>query len=270
MTQVSHPQQSASLVDYARQGYVATITLNRPEKRNAFNADLVRALHKALTEFDRDPDARVAILVGAGPAFSSGADVLERQQRSPDDFSRLGGPQEPDAHTGDLLVRSVNWKPVIAAVHGVVMGLGIGVAFECELVVADIDTRFQITETPRGLGGARFWSLLHTCGGAALATEVALTGRFFSAEEARQAGLVCKVAAQGKVLEAARELADQIAANPPLSVQCTVRVRRWLLDQAQRTAVAFTEPMKLYLTDDFRESVAAHVEKRKPKEFKGR
>ena len=98
--------------------------------------------------------------------------------RTPEAFARLGGPQEPDAHTGDLFIRPVNWKPVIAAVHGAVMGLGLGVAFECDLVVADINTCFQITETPRGLGGARFWSLLHTCGAGAFATEVALTGQF--------------------------------------------------------------------------------------------
>jgi hypothetical protein len=82
--------------------------------------------------------------------------------RTPEAFARLGGPQEPDAHTGDLFVRSINWKPVIAALHGAVMGLGLGVAFECDLVVADLNTRFQITETPRGLGGARFWSACST------------------------------------------------------------------------------------------------------------
>jgi enoyl-CoA hydratase/carnithine racemase len=264
------PEPSNPLVRYERQRHITTITLSRPEKRNAFNAELVRALRTALTEFDNDPEARVAILAGAGKVFSSGADVQERQQRTPEDLRRLGGPQEPDAHTGDLFIRSVNWKPVIAAVHGAVMGLGLGVAFECDLVVADVNTRFQITETPRGLGGARFWSLLHTCGGAAFATEVALTGRFFGADEACKAGLVCTVAPQGRVVEAARDLAQRIASNPPLSVQCTVRIRRWLLDQAQRMAVAFTDPMKLYLTEDFREAVAAHVEKREPGEFKGR
>ena len=190
--------------------------------------------------------------------------------RTPEAFARLGGPQEPDAHTGDLFVRSINWKPVIAAVHGAVMGLGLGVAFECDLVVADLNTRFQITETPRGLGGARFWSLLHTCGAGAFATEVALTGRFFSADEAQKAGLVCAVTPDGCVIEHAEALAQRIAANPPLSVQSTVRVRRWFVEQAERMAVAFTDPMKLYLTDDFREAVAAHVEKREPSGFKGR
>jgi enoyl-CoA hydratase/carnithine racemase len=263
----AHSQQ---LVSYARQGHVATITLNRPDKRNAFNADLVRSLRQALADFDGDREARVAILCGAGKAFSSGADVQERQMRTPEAFARLGGPQEPDAHTGDLFVRSINWKPVIAAVHGAVMGLGLGVAFECDLVVADLNTRFQITETPRGLGGARFWSLLHTCGAGAFATEVALTGRFFSADEAHKAGLVCAVTPDGCVIEHAEALAQRIAASPPLSVQSTVRVRRWFMEQAERTAVAFTDPMKLYLTDDFRDAVAAHVEKREPSGFKGR
>jgi enoyl-CoA hydratase/carnithine racemase len=257
------------LVRYERLGHVATITLNRPEKRNAFNADLVRALRAALAQFDQDQDAYVVVLCGAGKAFSSGADVQERQMRTQEEFRRLGGPQGPDAHTGDLFIRSVNWKPVIAAVHGAVMGLGLGVAFECDLVVADANTRFQITETPRGVGGARFWSLLHYCGAAAFATEVALTGRFFSAEEALKAGLVCTVAPEGRAIEFAVSLAQRVAANPPLSVQSTVRVRRWLMDQAERTAVVLTDPMKLYLTEDFREAVAAHVEKREPA-FRGR
>lgn len=262
--------QASDLVQYERNGAIATITLNRPAKRNALNASLVQALRSALTKFDEDDEAVVAVLCGAGKVFSSGADINERQLRTAAELRRLGGPQEPDAHSGDLLVRAVNWKPVIAAVHGAVMGLGLGVAFECDLVVADADTRFQITETPRGLGGARFWSLLQTCGGAAFATEVALTGRFFSADEARTAGLVCRVAPEGRAVDVARELAAAIAANPPLSVQSTVRIRRWLIAEAQRLAVGFTDPMKLYLTEDFRESVAAHVEKRAPRPFKGR
>jgi enoyl-CoA hydratase/carnithine racemase len=264
------PPLEPQLVRYDRHQHVATITLNRPEKRNAFNADLVRALRAALANFDSDQEAHVAVLCGAGKAFSSGADVRERQMRTPDQFRRLGGPQEPDAHTGDLFVHAVNWKPVIAAVHGAVMGLGLGVAFECDLVIADADTRFQVTETPRGLGGARFWSLLHFCGSGTFATEVALTGRFFDANEALKAGLLCAIAPAGGALEAATEVAQRIAANPPLSVQSTVRIRRWFMDQAERMAVAFTDPMKLYLTEDFQKAVAAHVEKRAPGEFKGR
>ena len=167
------------LVLYSRDEHVVTITLNRSEKRNAFNAELVKELRAALLRFEADDEAFVAVLTGSGPCFSSGADVGERQIRTVAEFDRLGGPQEPDAHTADLLARLPKSKPIVAAVHGVVMGLGIGVAFECDLVVADSQTRFQITETPRGLGGARFWALLHFCGGGSFATEVALTGRFF-------------------------------------------------------------------------------------------
>ena len=167
------------LVLYSRDEHVVTITLNRSEKRNAFNAELVKELRAALLRFEADDDAFVAVLTGSGSCFSSGADVGERQIRSVAEFDRLGGPQEPDAHTADLLARLPKSKPIVAAVHGVVMGLGIGVAFECDLVVADSQTRFQITETPRGLGGARFWALLHFCGGGSFATEVALTGRSF-------------------------------------------------------------------------------------------
>ena len=215
------------LVLYSRDEHVVTITLNRSEKRNAFNAELVKELRAALFRFEADDDAFVAVLTGAGPCFSSGADVGERQMRSVAEFDRLGGPQEPDAHTADLLARLPKSKPIVAAVHGVVMGLGIGVAFECDLVVADSQTRFQITETPRGLGGARFWALLHVCGGGSFATEVAL-------------------------------------------VQATVRARRWFMDQAERAAMAITDPMKLYLTEDFREALAAHLDKRKPRPFRGR
>src|SRR5436305_11989260 len=257
------------LVLYSRDENVVTITLNRSEKRNAFNAELVKELRAALLRFEADDDAFVAVLTGSGPCFSSGADV-ERQIRSVAEFDRLGGPQEPDAHTADLLARLPKSKPIVAAVHGVVMGLGIGVAFECDLVVADSQTRFQITETPRGLGGARFWALLHFCGGGSFATEVALTGRFFSAAEAAAVGIGGSIAPPGSVVETATALARQIAANPPLSVQATVRARRWFMDQAERAAMAITDPMKPYLTEDFREALAAHLDKRKPRPFRGR
>src|SRR5260370_10979884 len=178
------------LVLYSRDEHVVTITLNRSEKRNAFNAELAKELRAALLRFEADDDAFVAVMTGSGPCFSRGAEVGERQIRSVAEVDRLGGPQEPDAHTADLLARLPKSKPIVAAVHGVVMGLGIGVAFECDLVVADSQTRFQITETPRGLGGAPLSALLHFCGGGRLPTEGAPTPRLFSAAESRPAGLV--------------------------------------------------------------------------------
>jgi enoyl-CoA hydratase/carnithine racemase len=260
----------AGLVDYVRKGPVVTITLNRPEKLNAFNDALVRRLDAALTEFDGDPDAHVAIICGRGRAFSSGADVQQRQLRSRDEFERLGGPQGRGAHSGDLLTRSVNWKPVIAAPHGYVLGLAVGIVLECDLIVAEAGTRFQITETPRGLGGAKYWALLDGRGAGAFALEAALTGRFFTAEEALAAGVINRVAEKGAHLDMANELAQAIARNPPLSVRATVRSRRWYMAERGREVAMQLAALKLYLTEDFQEAARAFAEKRPPGPFKGR
>jgi enoyl-CoA hydratase/carnithine racemase len=180
-------------VEYECRDQVATLTLNRPEKLNAFNDDLVRHLAEALRRFDLDPEAEVAVLCGRGSAFSSGAGVHQRQLRRREEFVALGGPQGWGANSADLFTRSVNWKPVIAAPHGYAMGLAFGIVLESDLIVAEAGTRFQITETSRGLGGARYWALLHFRGTAAFANEAALTDRFFSAEEAIAARIVDRV-----------------------------------------------------------------------------
>jgi enoyl-CoA hydratase/carnithine racemase len=259
-----------SLVHYACADRIATLTLNRPEKLNAFSDDLVRALSDALRRFDLDDAAEVAILCGAGRAFSSGADVQQRQLRRREEFLQHGGPQGWGANSADLFTRSVNWKPVIAAAHGYAIGLALGIVLECDLVVAESGTRFQITETSRGLGGARYWALLNFRGAGAFAAEMALTGRFFSAEEALGAGVINRVAPSGQHLEVARELAAAVAQNPPLSVRAAVRTRRWYMDQIGREVAMQTAPLKLYLTEDFHEAARAFAEKRKPGPFKGR
>jgi len=265
------PEANASdLVQYACEDHIATITLNRPNKLNAFDDDQVRHLAAVLRRFDIDNDAYVAIICGRGRAFSSGADVRQRQLRTREEFERLGGPQAPDANAADLLTHAVNWKPVIAAAHGYVMGLALGLLLECDLIVAEEGTKMQVTETSRGLGGARHWGLLQFRGGGALATEVALTGRFFTAEEALAAGLINRVAPQGKYLEVARELARELVKIPPLSVRATVRSRRWYMDQLTREIRMQTEPLKLYLTEDFQEAARAFAEKRPAGPFKGR
>src|SRR5271166_3899729 len=258
-----------SLVLYACQDRIATLTINRPEKLNAFSDDLVRHLADALRRFDLDPEAEVAIITGAGRAFSSGADVHQRQLRRREEFLQHGGPQGWGANSADLLTRAVNWKPVIAAPHGYAMGLALGIVLECDLIVAEAGTRFQITETSRGLGGSKYWALLNFRGAAAFAAEVALTGRFFTAEEALAAGIINRVAPVGQYLETARELAAEVAKNPPLSVRATVRTRRWYMDQIGREVAMQTAPLKLYLTEDFHEAARAFAEKRKPGPFKG-
>ena len=258
------------LVHYARNDRIVTLTLNRPHKLNAFSDELVMALGAALRRFDADPEAHVAIIHGAGRAFSTGADVQQRQLRSREEFERLGGPQAHGAKASDLLNHAVNWKPVIAAVHGYVMGLAVGIALECDLIVAEAGTQFQITETSRGLGAGRYWGLLQFRGAAAFGTEVALTGRFFTAEEAMQHGLINRVAAKGETMAAAQDLARAVDRNPPLSVRSTVRSRRWYMDQISRETTMQGEQWKLSLSEDFQEAARAFAEKRPPRPFRGK
>jgi enoyl-CoA hydratase/carnithine racemase len=259
-----------TLVEYDCGDQIATLTLNRPDRLNAFSDELVRHLMDALRRFDLDADAQVAIICGRGRAFSSGADVHQRQLRRREEFEEHGGPQGWGANSADLLTRSVNWKPVIAAPHGYAMGLALGIVFECDLIVAAAGTKFQVTETSRGLGGSKYWALLNFRGGSAFANEVALTGRFFTAEEAFAAGLINRVAPEGRHLEVARDLAAEVAKNPPLSVRATVRTRRWYMEQLEREVIMQTAPLKLYLSEDFHEAARAFAEKRPPGPFKGR
>jgi enoyl-CoA hydratase/carnithine racemase len=265
------PERSSDdLIHYECLDRIATITFNRPEKLNAFTDHMVMRLADVLHAFDIDPEADVAVIHGKGRAFSAGADVQQRQLRSEKEMKELGGPQGRGAHTIDLFTRAVNWKPVITAPHGFAVGLGLVMVLESELVVAEEGTRFQVTETSRGLASSRHWALLAYRGNRSFATEITITGRFFTAEEALAAGVVDRVAGKGQHLEKAYELARQVAANPPLSVRATVRTRRWYMEQAEREAYLQTVPLQLHLTEDFKESARAFAEKRKPGPFKGR
>ena len=259
-----------ALVNYERDGQVVTLTLNRPEKLNAFSDELVGALGDALHRFDTDDEAHIAILHGTGRAFSSGADVQQRQLRSREEFLKLGGPQGRGTHSSDLLTKAVNWKPVIAAAHGYVLGLSVGIVLECDLIVAEEGTQFQITETSRGLGAGKYWALMHYRGGGAFTMEAALTGRFFTAEEAFKANLINRVAPKGKYLEVARELAErgdqESAAQRALhrahaaALHGPAEPRGHVPDRA-RAALSHR---------GFPRSRRAFAEKRKPAKFKGR
>jgi enoyl-CoA hydratase/carnithine racemase len=258
-------------IEYKCEDKIAMISLNRPQKLNAIDDDMVRRLMATMHQFDMDEEAHTAILCGNGRAFCSGADVKARQLRSQEDLRQKGGPSAGDAKSGDIFMRSVNWKPVIAAVHGYVLGLGIGLALDCELVVAEAGTKFQITETPRGLAGSgKYMNLLAYRGLGGFATEVTLTGRYFTAEEALAAGVIDRVAPPGKHIEVARELAAAINSNPPLAVRASVMQRRWQIEDNRRESVRYASLNKLYLTEDFAEATRAFVEKRKPKQFKAR
>ncbi|MDP3314529.1 MAG: enoyl-CoA hydratase-related protein, partial [Devosia sp.] len=212
----------------------------------------------------------VAIFCGAGRAFCSGADVQQRQLRSRDELEALGGAEGKGVRTLDIFTRSVNWKPVIASVHGYALGLGLGLALSADLIVMEEGARLQVTETSRGMPSSRYWALLDARGAGGFALDVTLTGRLFTAEEAFAAGVCNRLAPPGRHLEVARELAMTVAANPPLAVRAAVRSRRRRLDLLEREAWYDTAPLKLHLTQDFAESARAFVEKRRPGPFKGR
>ena len=255
-------------VRYEPKGPICHIVLNRPEKLNAASDQLVEDVNDALFEFDADPDLHVAIVSGAGRAFCSGADVRQRQLRTPEEMRRLGGPagrRSREIGLGD----TVNWKPAIAAVHGYALGLGYTLAMSCDLVVAAEGTKFQIREVQRGLASGQHWVATWFWTGSRFANEVALTGRMFSAEEALQHGMVNRVVPQDALLSTAEALAQEILGNPPLAVRANVRVMRWFVNEMQRQSRYYSQGRGLHLTEDFRESATAFVEKRKPV-FKGR
>lgn len=259
----------SSAIEYSCKDRIATIAFNRPEKLNAIDDDFIRELIQTLRRFDSDQDADVAVLCGNGRAFSSGADVQKRQLRSREEFLRMGGMSTDEIDPYQMLVRSKQWKPVIAAVHGYALGMALVLSLKCEFLIAAEGTRFQCTETPRGLSGAIIWALLHDKGAEAFATDVTLTGRFFTAEEAYAAGAIYSVTPAGQHREVAYALAAKIAANPPLGVRSAVRVRRFHIEALQRGVLSHVEPLKLHLTNDFQEAAQAFSQKRKAGPFRG-
>ncbi len=253
---------------YEKKGKIVYVTLNRPQILNALNDTMAEELNDAWFEFDADPEAHVAILSGSGRAFCSGADVRQRQLRPREELIRLGGPAGRRAQGGGL-AHTVNWKPVISAVHGYAFGAGYGMAMGADLVVAAEGTRFQYTEVRRGLGGAGGWVGTWFMTGDRFANEIAITGRVFTVEESYQHGLVNRLVSQDKLMSTAEELAEEILKNPPLSIRSSVRIVRWFREELARPAQLYSQGLKLHLSDDFREGASAFMEKREPV-FQGR
>lgn len=258
------------LVKYRTSEGIAHITLNRPDKLNAISDDVQRQLKEVFLHFDLDPEAQVGIISGAGRAFSSGADVKQRQMRPAEELNAFGL-WSPDTRRRDLFYDLVNWKPVIGAVHGFALGAGLGLALRCDVLIAEENARFQVTEIPRGLGGAGLWAMLRFRGLCSFADEIAMTGREFSGAEGAAKGVVNLAVGEGDYLSAAEEYAAQLMKNPPLSVRTTVRARRWQMEQIDREIQVLSEPrVSLHLTEDFKEAVGAWAEKRPHRPYKGR
>ena len=201
-------------------GAIATFTLNRPERRNAINADLSTALAEAIARFESDPSLRIAILHGAGKVFCAGMDLAAFGAGQVDEvLFRDGG------FCG--LTEAKRSKPLIAAVHGAAVAGGFELALGCDLIVAEDGCRFGLPEVVRGLvagaGGAlRLANLVPP----ARAREILLTGRLFDTDEAWEMGLLSRRAPAGEGLAAARALAHQINGNAPAAVRETLRLSR--------------------------------------------
>jgi len=251
-----------ALVEYREDGGIGYITLNRPEKLNAFSDEVGVAFCDALYRLNDDHHAQVGIISGNGRAFCSGADVRQRQMRAKEEMEKLGSPAGRGGNFREPFFRSSNSKPVIAAVHGYVYGLGVRIALYADLLVAARDAKFQITETPRGLDSTPFWMMIANQGAGAFATEVSLTGRTWTAEEAASHGLLTRLCETGEHVKVSEELARKVLENPPLAVRAVVKARRSMLNEIDVKAHA-TGPRGMHLTEDFRESATAFLEKRK-------
>jgi enoyl-CoA hydratase/carnithine racemase len=263
----------SGLVRYGHKDGIGYITLGRPEKLNAFTDQMLLDFQEALLQFDLDDEALLAILSGDGRAFSSGADVRQRQLRPIEEMEKFAGPQSPETRRifHDVYFNWINFKPLIAAVHGYVLGMAMMLTFFADMIVAAETTQFQVTEIPRGNAGGSYIAAFNHLGGGAFGREVVFTGRMFTAREAFDHGLITRVAPDGQHVTVAEELAGAVLKNPPLSVRQAVRVHRLYLQEHMRLARVATEPRPaLHLTRDFRESAMAFVEKREQPAFEGR
>ena len=221
-----------------RRGDVAVVTLDRPEKRNAMDAEMTSALEAALNALDDDPAVRAIVLAGAGPAFSAGTDLA----------AGSGGPTGRGGPYG--VTRRTRRLPLIAAVEGPALGGGFEIVLACDLVVASEAASFGLPEVSRGV--------IATCGGlfrgpralpVNIAAELLLTGDPVDARRALELGLVNRLVDEGGALDAALALAARIARNSPVAVQATLR--------SLQTHVAALDHLGWLTTDDATRKVLA-------------
>ncbi len=251
--------------------HIATITLNRPEKMNAFGGLMRQEIVEVLDDVANDPEVRVVVITGAGKAFCVGGDVTEFAAGTQQALSKKT-PSERHAMSKAVLAINSMEKPVIASVNGVAAGGGCNLALACDIIIAGEKARFGQVFTRRGVhpdwGGIYFLPRLV---GYAKAAELIFTGQVIGAEEAFRLGLVNKLVPHEQLPTATRELAERIAKNAPIPIAFAKRglqnFHRWDLAQAvDYEAYVLELVMK---TEDITEGFSAFLEKRDPV-FKGR
>lgn len=268
---MSVTQQAANaLVLVETSGGVATLRMNRPDKLNALNVDLGRALVQALIHAGEDKSVRVIVLTGAGRAFCAGGDLaLLHDVRVRQAANELQGLLMAGKEI--CLAIATMPKPVIAAVNGAAAGGGMNLALAADMRIASDKAIFAESFAKIGLypdfGGTYF---LPRIVGAALAAELFYTAETLSAEDALRLGIVNRVFAADKFEEETRKIADSLAAAPPMAMR---DVKRTLLgDDRKALEAALDEEIRLqihcFLSEDCLEGLNAFFEKRKAV-FKG-
>jgi methylglutaconyl-CoA hydratase len=244
-------------------GGIATITLNRPEKRNAISFDLIDDLLRGLKEVENS-DALVLIVTGAGKAFCSGMDLENLKAL----LGRTSEQNLEDSKTMMHLFRSLYEFPkvTIAAVNGAAIAGGTGLALLCDFTIAVPEAKFGYTEVRIGFVPAIVSTFLLRQIGEKHARDLLLTGRIIGAEEAARMGLVNEIAAPEALMKRARELALQLMENSPASLRST---KKLLTDHARaeldaQIEAALRENAAVRQTADFREGISSFLEKREP------
>ncbi|MFN2526824.1 MAG: enoyl-CoA hydratase/isomerase family protein [Actinomycetota bacterium] len=252
---------------YTVDGHVAHLTINRPNRRNAIDLDVVRGLGEALAQAEADEDVRAVVLSGAGDrAFCAGADLggMTASGKVGQHFER--------AELGELLKQiRASRLPVIGRINGLALAGGFGLVLACDLVIAVDDAEFGTPEIDVGLWPFMITALIHRSVPRKASFEMMLTGRRISAEEGRQLGFVNRVVSRDELDSAVNELAEQIASKSPLVVSLGKRSFYKADGLPFEAALEYLAGMLTLCleSEDTVEGVSAFLEKRAP-EWKGR
>lgn len=246
------------------EGY-AVVQFNRPDVLNAINMDLMAELVEALESLDKDDDVRCVVLTGNEKAFAAGADIKEMADASATEMLKR------DQFARWDRIRKIK-KPIIAAVSGFALGGGCELALTCDMIIASESARFGQPEINIGvMPGAGGTQRLTRAVGKAKAMEIVLTGKTFTAEEARTWGLVNKVVPVEYYLQEAKNLAREVAGKPPVAVRLAKEAVLKSFDTTIEDGLAFERKnfYLLFASEDQKEGMKAFVEKRKP-DWKGK